>query len=46
MKPNLLDDASTRWHEKKVIDKLCLYQSNTLENVTLNGKASIKSTFE
>ncbi len=46
MKPNLLDDASMRWHEKKVINKLCLYQSNTLENVTLNGKASIKLSNE
>ncbi len=46
MKPNLLDDASSRWHEKKVIDRLCLYHSNTLENVVLNGKASIKLSKE
>ena len=46
MKVNPLDDASTRWHKKEVLRKLCLYHSNTLENVTLNGKASIKLSNE
>lgn len=35
------DDASSRWKKKTVYEKICLYHSNTLENVTLNGKASI-----
>lgn len=41
MKINPKDDASVRWHNKEVIDSICLYHSNTLENVTLNGKANI-----
>lgn len=41
MKINKDDDASSRWKNKKIIDSICLYHSNTLENVTLNGKASI-----
>lgn len=36
---NPQDDASTRWNNKKIYDEICLYHSNTLENVTLNGQA-------
>lgn len=41
-----IDDASFRWHNKEVIDRLCLYRSNTLENVTLNGKANLSLSNE
>ena len=41
MEENLEDNANTRWLNKKVYKRCCLYQSNTLDNVVLNGKASI-----
>lgn len=40
------DDASIRWNKKKVYEKFCLYHSNTLENVTLNGKAELNLSKE
>ena len=41
MKINSEDEATYRWHNKKVVDSLCLYHSNTLENVLLKGPATL-----
>ncbi len=40
------DDASTRWENKKVYERFCLYHSDTLENVSLNGLAKIDLSTE
>ncbi len=42
MKINIQDDASFRWERKEVFDKVCIYHSNTLENVNLNGSFELK----
>ena len=41
MKINQEDEATNRWNNKKIEDSLCLYHSNTLENVKLNGLATL-----
>ncbi len=40
------DDASNRWNNKVIYDAICLYHSNTLENVTLNGLATLNLSNE
>ncbi|MBQ8293610.1 MAG: glycoside hydrolase family 9 protein [Bacilli bacterium] len=46
MNINPNDEAGNRWKNKKVFDKICLYHSNSLDNVILNGQAKIELSDE
>ena len=41
MKENLEDNAYTRWQNKEVYKRLCIYNSNNIDNVSLHGLATI-----